>query len=65
MVNKVIFLGVESPHAGDIDDEMFFLLKEIYTTCNELTVSSLEYDRSNVLLLSINKLYRLLAEVVC
>lgn len=47
---------------GDIDDEMFFFLKNL-TQHDKLTVSSLEYEINNVLL-SINKLYRLLAEVV-
>lgn len=49
-------------HTGDIDDEMFFFLKKL-TQHDKLTVSSLEYEINNVLL-SINKLYRLLAEVV-
>ena len=50
-------------HTGDIDDEMFFFLKKLTQHDNQKTVSSLEYEINNVLL-SINKLYRLLAEVV-
>lgn len=50
-------------HTGDIDDEMFFFLKKLTQHDKQKTVSSLEYEINNVLL-SINKLYRLLAEVV-
>lgn len=50
-------------HTGDIDDEMFFFLKKLTQHDKQKTLSSLEYEINNVLL-SINKLYRLLAEVV-
>ena len=50
-------------HTGDIDDEMFFFLKKLTQHDKQKTVLSLEYEINNVLL-SINKLYRLLAEVV-